>query len=167
MDDYTHFVTLYLIRHKSEVFEKFKEYNAMVTAHFGLKISRLRRDNGTEYTSKEFLSFCKSQGIVDEPTVAYTPEQNGVSERLNRTLVEKARTMMIESGVSNELWGEAILCATYLTNRSPCSVYNIPYIIPNLKISNAQNPENSKSRNLKIPTNSKSRKLKIPTISKF
>jgi hypothetical protein len=123
MDDFTHFVTLYLIRHKSEVFEKFKEYNAMATAHFGLKISRLRRDNGTEYTSKEFLSFCKSQGIIVEPTVAYTPEQNGVSERLNRTLVEKARTMMIESGVSNELWGEAILCATYLTNRSPCSVY--------------------------------------------
>lgn len=50
----------------------------------------------------------------------HTPEQNGVSERMNRTLVEKARTMIMDSGISKSFWGEAVLTATYLTNRSPC-----------------------------------------------
>jgi transposase InsO family protein len=60
----------------------------MATSHFNLKISRLRRDNGTEYTSNEFETFCKTKGIINESTIPYTPEQNGISERMNRTLVE-------------------------------------------------------------------------------
>jgi transposase InsO family protein len=68
----------------------------MASAQFNVMISRLRRDNGTKYTSNEFTSFCKDKGIVNEFTVPYTPEQNGVSERMNRKIVEKARTMYVD-----------------------------------------------------------------------
>jgi hypothetical protein len=123
IDDHTHFAVVYLLKDKSEVFQRFQEYEAMATSHFNLNISRLRRDTGTEYTSNEFEVFCKMKGILNESTIPYTPEQNGVSERMNRTLVEKARTIIIESGLANRFWGDAISCACYLTNRSPCSVY--------------------------------------------
>lgn len=91
-------------------------------AKFGVKISRFRSDNGGEYTSKAMRSFCASKGIKMELTVPYTPEQNGICERMNRTLVEKARSMLFDSAVGREFWGEAIQTAAYLTNRSPCSV---------------------------------------------
>lgn len=96
----------------------------MVKAKFGQSISRLRYDNGGEYTSNEFKDFCKSNGIEVEPTVAYTPHQNGVAERMNLTLMNKVRPMLYESGLNKELWNEAVMCATFLTNRSPTSALN-------------------------------------------
>lgn len=118
-DDYTHFVVVYLIRHKSDVFEKFKEYEAMVTAHFSLRISKFRSDNGGEYFGKEFLAFCRGKGIQMIPTAPYTPQQNGVSERMNRTLMEKVRTIMHESNAPRHLWGEALYASMFTLNRSP------------------------------------------------
>jgi len=50
----------------------------------------------------------------------YTPQLNGVAERMNRTLLEKARCIILHSGVNKKLWGEAILSSTYVTNRNPC-----------------------------------------------
>lgn len=123
-DDYSHLSVTYLIRNKSEVFEKFKEYLEMAEAHCNTRLSRLRCDNGGEYTSNEFKSFCKSRGIVIEYVPAYNPELNGVSERLNRTLQDKMRSMLLDSGMSNEFWGDAIMVATYLTNRSATEVLN-------------------------------------------
>lgn len=121
LDDYTHCSAVYLMKSKSEVFEKFKVYHAMATSHFENKMSRLRCDNGGEYISQKLKEFCKENGIMIEYTSPYNPESNGVAERLNRTLIEKARCMMVESEASKELWGEAILTAAYLTNRSPTS----------------------------------------------
>ena len=88
-DDYTHFSVLYVIKQKTEVFEKFKEYVAMCTAKFNTKISILRADNGGEYTSERFKSFCAKKGIQLNCTVPYSPEQNGVAERFNRTVIER------------------------------------------------------------------------------
>lgn len=123
IDDWTHFTVVFLIESKSEVLRCFEQYEAMVTAKFGKQISRLRCDNGGEYTGKHFKKFCANKGIQMELTVAYTPEQNGVSERMNRTLVEKARAMLVDSGVSKEFWGQAVQTAAYLLNRSPtCAV---------------------------------------------
>lgn len=122
VDDWSRFTVVYLIRSKDEVVNCFKHYEAQVTAKFGVKISRFRSDNGGEYTSKAMRSFCASKGIRMEFTVPYTPEQNGICERMNRTLVEKARSMLFDSAVDREFWGEAIQTAAYLTNRSPCSV---------------------------------------------
>ena len=79
---------VFLLKAKSEAFEKFRDCEAIVSAKFGSKISRLRCDNGTEYTNIQFLNFCKEKGIQIEFTVPKMPEQNGVSERKNRTLVQ-------------------------------------------------------------------------------
>lgn len=119
VDDYTHFVTVYTIEKKSDVLKSFMDYSEKVQARFGQRISRLRCDNGGEYKSNEFKRFCSTSGIDIEFTIPYTPEQNGVAERMNRTLVEKARTMIHESGLEKHLWNEAVLCAAYTTNRSP------------------------------------------------
>lgn len=121
-DDYTRFTMTYLMTNKSEVSKFFKEYEAVVTSHWSKKIARIRCDNGGEYVSHEFKNFCKQKGIQIEFTVPYSPQQNGVAERKNRTLIEKARTMIIGSGLGRDMWGEAVLTATYLMNRSPTVV---------------------------------------------
>lgn len=118
MDECTHFTTIYLIQHKSEAFECFRKYEVSVTAHFERRIELLKCDNGKEYKNTSFLNFCKSKGIQMHSTNPYNPEQNGTAERLNRMLLEKARAMILESKLSKETWGEAVLCATYLLNRS-------------------------------------------------
>lgn len=118
-DDYTHFTLAYLMARKSEVIEKFQEFKALVEGHFGRSISKLRCDNGGEYIGNEFKDFCKENGIQMIFTVPYTPQQNGVSERINRTLMEKVRAMLHGSGMPKEMWGEALHCAVYITNRCP------------------------------------------------
>ena len=94
IDDYSHFCCIFLLKHKYEIFEKFKEYWAMTSSLFGTKIYRLRCDNGREYIGSNFINFCKANGIQMEYTVPYTPQQNGVSERMNKTLTEKAAAML-------------------------------------------------------------------------
>jgi transposase InsO family protein len=124
IDDYTHFTIVYLLSTKDEVYDYFQEYEAMVTAHFGARISRLRSDNGGEYISRKFRSLCISKGISMETTVPYTPQQNGVSERMNRTLMEKARAMMMDCSLPKVMWGESVYTSTYVTNRSPTVAIN-------------------------------------------
>lgn len=122
-DDWSHFAVVFLITSKDEVFECFQTYEALATAKFGQRIHRLRCDNGGEYKSKQFERFCKSKGIQVEWTVPHTPEQNGVSDRLNRTLVEKARSMLEDSEVDKRFWGQAT--AAFLLNRSPTSAVSV------------------------------------------
>jgi hypothetical protein len=106
---------------KSEVFGYFKLYKAQVENWFsgkGYRIATLRSDNGGEYLSTEMATFLKDAGIQHELTVPYTPQQNGVSERMNRTLVEAARTMLSAAKLPKSLWAEAINTAVYIRNRS-------------------------------------------------
>ena len=76
----------------------------------------MRADKGSEYLSDEFKSFLKKCGFRSEFTAAYSPKQNGISERLNRTLVEAARSMLSHAGLGNSYWAEAVATATYLCN---------------------------------------------------
>jgi transposase InsO family protein len=85
----------------------------MVENQLGKRIKCLRSDNGTEYLCNEFESYLEKYGIKHEMTMAYTPEQNGVPERRNRTLVEMARCMMIQSQLSPSFWAKAISTANY------------------------------------------------------
>ena len=78
----------------------------------------LRSDNGGEYTSNEFKSYCSEKGIRHEKTAPGTPQQNGVAERMNRTIVEKIRCMSRMANLPKSFWGEAIVTACYLINRS-------------------------------------------------
>lgn len=127
-DDYSRASSVFFVERKSEVFGKFKEYVAMVEALHGCKIAKLRVDNGGEYTSNEFKDFCAKKGIQILYTVAYNPEMNGVAERLNRTLQERALAMLTASGLNRHFWNEAILAANYIKNRSPTSAFGKQFI---------------------------------------
>ncbi len=83
VDDKTRYVWIYTLKHKSEVFQCFQEWKVMVERSTGRKVISLRSDNGGEYTSLQFQSYSKKEGIRHELTVPRTPEQNGVAERLN------------------------------------------------------------------------------------
>lgn len=122
IDDYTHFTMAYTLSEKSEVFKCFKQFHAMAEAHFNTKLSRLRCDNGREYPSTEMKNYCASKGIQYEFTIRYTPQQNGVAERMNRTIIERARCMILNASMSKSFWSEAVLTAVYLINRSPTEV---------------------------------------------
>src|SRR5688572_5737299 len=118
-DDYTRYSVVYFLKSKTEVVDKFKEYKALVENQTGARIKAIRTDNGTEYVNNAFLTILRSCGIRHETTIPYSPEQNGIAVRLNRTLVERARSMIMESNVSTDFWAEAINTANYLKNRSP------------------------------------------------
>jgi len=94
IDDWSRFTTVYFMRNKSEVLNKYKEFEAMATNVTGKRIKTLRCDNGGEYTSRVFDEYVKSKGIQRQFCVPRTPEQNGVSERMNRTIQEMARSMI-------------------------------------------------------------------------
>ena len=93
----------------------------MVENETGLRVRAIRTDNGGEYTSQQFNEFCADKGIMHQFTNPYTPEQNGISERLNRTLIESARSMLYHAKMPLKFWAEAVNTATYLHNRSPTS----------------------------------------------
>ena len=90
----------------------------MVEKSTGRKLKAIRTDNGGEFTSKEFEAHLTREGVRHELTVPKTPEQNGVAERMNRTLVETARSMLIHANLPHRFWAEALSTATYLRNRS-------------------------------------------------
>ena len=83
----------------------------------------LRSDNAEECKFESFVSYCQKKGITQELTAPYSPNQNGVAERLNRTLMEKVRSMLSSSELGLQFWGEAVMTAAYIANRSPHSVW--------------------------------------------
>jgi hypothetical protein len=100
--------------------EKFIEYKQRNETQTGLKIKRIRSDNGGEYIEKDFKKYLKDQGIIHEFTNAYSPEQNGIAERLNRTINDKARCMLGNSKLPKQFWAEAVRTANYIRNNSLC-----------------------------------------------
>lgn len=119
IDDYTHFTVAYTMKYKSELFHYFKIYEAMAGAFFNNRLSRFRCDNGGEYISSEIKEFFEKNGIQFEFTIRYTPQQNGVAERMNRSIIERARSMILGCNLGKVFWSEAVLTAVYLINRSP------------------------------------------------
>ena len=118
IDDFSRCCKVYFLKHKSEVFQKFKEFEAKVTNQSGNRIGTLRTDNGGgEYLSNEFQDYLASKGITHELTMPHTPQQNGVAERMNRTLQESARAMLAHANLPQGYWAEAIAAAAYLRNR--------------------------------------------------
>lgn len=122
IDDHSRKMFVQFLKHKSDVFDAFKLFKSRVERETGRKIKTLRTDNGCEYLSSQFSGFLDSEGIKRQLTVQYTPQQNGVAERANRTIVEMARCMLISSKLPESLWAEAVNTAVYLRNRSPTSL---------------------------------------------
>ena len=131
IDDYTRFTILYFLREKSGAFNAFTTYKAYVENHHQSKISTIRTDNGGEYFSGEWIKFCNTHGIRHEHTVPYNPQQNGVAERKNRTLLDASRSMLQVARLHNRFWQEAVGTACYLQNRSPHKILglNTPYTL--------------------------------------
>ncbi|GAU28453.1 hypothetical protein TSUD_55040 [Trifolium subterraneum] len=110
---------VYVLKEKSSAFEVFKSFKALIENESGCNIQCLRTDRGGEYTSNAFNEFCIIKGIKRQLTAAYTPQQNGVSERKNRTLLNTVRSMINARNVPKRFWPEAVKWATYVMNRSP------------------------------------------------
>ena len=119
IDDFTRMTWVYFLRLKSDVFAVFRKFQAMVERQSGHKLKKLRSDRGGEYTSNEFTKFCEDIGMERQLTVSHTPQQNGVAERKNRTIVEMAKSMLHDKKMPQEYWGEAVNTAVYLMNRHP------------------------------------------------
>lgn len=117
-DDFSRMAFIYFLKNKDETFEIFKEFKLMVENQTNLKIKKFRSDNGGEFCSRNFDNFLKKCGIIHQKTNAYTPEQNGSSERLNRSVVEKAKCLLFDAGLETKFWAEACNTAVYLKNRS-------------------------------------------------
>ncbi|KAJ9546217.1 hypothetical protein OSB04_025924 [Centaurea solstitialis] len=127
-DDFSRYGYVYLMRHKSETFEKFKEYQNEVQNLLDKRIKFLRSDRGGEYLSDEFDNHLIECGIVSQLTPPYTPQMNGVSERRNRTLLDMVRMMMCHSSLPVSFWGHALETAAHILNRAPTkSVEKTPY----------------------------------------
>lgn len=118
-DDYSKLSVVQLLNKKSDVTSTTIEVINLLENQTGLTVRKIRSDNGSEYVNQWLSSFLKSKGILHQTTTVATPQQNGKAERLNRTLLEKARAMLTASGLDDNLWGEAISTANYLRNRSP------------------------------------------------
>ncbi|PNX55476.1 retrovirus-related Pol polyprotein from transposon TNT 1-94, partial [Trifolium pratense] len=118
-DDMSRKTWTYVLKEKSNAFENFKVFKALVEKEVGCGIQCLRTDRGGEYTSNAFNEFCSREGIKRQLTATYTPQQNGVSERKNRTLLNIVRSMINARRVPKSFWPEAVKWATYVMNRSP------------------------------------------------
>ncbi|KAL4572640.1 hypothetical protein LXL04_019420 [Taraxacum kok-saghyz] len=119
IDDCTKKVWVYFLKQKSEVFNEFKKWRAIVENEKNLKIKCFRSDNGGEYSSNEFVDYCAENGIRMMKTVPENPQQNGVAERMNRTLCERAKSMRLNAGLPKMFWADAVNTAAYLINRGP------------------------------------------------
>lgn len=125
LDDFTHFLKVYLLRNKNEVEGYIREYVNEGEAHFNIKVEMIRCDKGGEYMSNSFKEWCKNKGIVLDYTITDTPELNGKAERINLTIFNKVRAMLHDSQLSNRMWGYAAETAVYLINRSPTASVSV------------------------------------------
>ncbi len=118
-DEYSGWITVNFIKSKTEVLNHLKTLHAFLKNQTGCSIKVIRSDQGTEYVNAATAEWTRMMGILHEKSVAYTPQQNGTSERANRTIVESARSMMTFSKAPPEMWAEAVAYATYIRNRIP------------------------------------------------
>ncbi|GJR56782.1 putative ribonuclease H-like domain-containing protein [Tanacetum coccineum] len=116
-DDYSRFTWVFFLTTKDETSEILKNFIKEIENLVDKKVKIIRSDNGTEFKNKVMDDFCREKGIKREYSVARTPQQNGVAERRNRTLIEAARTMLADSKLPTTFWAEAVSTACYVQNR--------------------------------------------------
>jgi len=119
VDDYSRCTWVSCIKQKSDVAAVFKAWRTHVEMQSGRKVKILRSDNGGEFMSPSFVRSLSEEGIVHQLSAPYTPQQNGVAERSNRTIVEMARAMLQHSHLSHAFWSDAVMTAAYIRNRVP------------------------------------------------
>lgn len=118
MDDFSHKIFCYFLHSKDQVFNTFVTFRKEIEKQTGKQIKMLRTDNGGEYICSNMKKHLQANGIVHQTTIPYTPEQNGKAERMNRTLIEKAKCLLFDAGLPKCYWAEAISMAAFLTNKT-------------------------------------------------
>ncbi|MGS7221165.1 DDE-type integrase/transposase/recombinase, partial [Micrococcus luteus] len=118
IDDFTRFSWVYFLHAKSETAELLKEFIIKVENQLECKVKVLRSDNGTEFKNANVDLFCAEKGIARQFSAPRTPQQNGVAERKNRTLIEAARSMLADAKIPITFWDEAIATACFVQNRT-------------------------------------------------
>lgn len=132
VDDHTRVTWIYLMKHKSELYQVLKTFILLIQNQFNTNVKNFRTDNGSEYLDKEVKTLLVENGIHHQTSNVYTPQQNGVAERKHRHILEVARSIMFSMNVPKYLWGEAVLTATCLINRMPSRV--LKYVSPRDKL---------------------------------
>ncbi|KAL8089642.1 hypothetical protein AgCh_039213 [Apium graveolens] len=124
VDNFSHKMWVYMLKEKSAAFEMFKKFKVLVETRTEKRIKILRTDRGGEFCSREFTSYCENAGILRHYTTPYTPQQNGVVECRNCTVVAMTRSFLKESKLPSFLWGEAVRHSVYILNRLPTRSLN-------------------------------------------
>ena len=109
---------------KGEAANVIRRVQVAAEAECGRKLRVLRTDNGGEFTAAEFASYCADEGVQRHYSASYSPQQNGVVERRNQTVVGMARALLKQRGMPAVFWGEAVVTAVYILNRSPTKALN-------------------------------------------
>jgi transposase InsO family protein len=115
--DYSHFTWVFFLEDKSETQEVLRKFLRRAQNKFDANVKKIRSDNGTEFKNTQVEDFLDQEGIKFEFLTPYTPQQNGVAKRKNRTLIEMARTMLDKYKTSDWFWAEAINPTCHATNR--------------------------------------------------
>ncbi|GJW70450.1 putative ribonuclease H-like domain-containing protein [Tanacetum coccineum] len=116
-DDCTRFSWVFFLASKDETSGILQNFIRQIENQLSHRVKIIRSDNGTEFKNRDMLEFCGNKGIKQEYSNARTPQQNGVAERMNRTLIEAARTMLADSLLPTTFWAEAVSTACYIFNR--------------------------------------------------
>ncbi|GJU41428.1 putative ribonuclease H-like domain-containing protein [Tanacetum coccineum] len=116
-DDCTRFSWVFFLASKDETSGILQNFIRQIENQLNHRVKIIRSDNGTEFKNRDMLEFCGNKGIKQEYSNARTPQQNGVAERMNRTLIEAARTMLADSLLPTTFWAEAVSTACYIFNR--------------------------------------------------
>lgn len=119
IDDYTRKTWIYFLQKKSKALRVFKSFKVHVENESGRTIKTLRTDYRGEYCSAKLIKFCNNHGIRKELTTPYTPQQNGVSERKNRTILNMVRSMLAKGRFLKTCWPQATNWSIHVLNRSP------------------------------------------------
>ncbi|KAL0437101.1 UNVERIFIED_CONTAM: Retrovirus-related Pol polyprotein from transposon RE1 [Sesamum radiatum] len=129
VDDHTRSLWTFLLRHKSQVSHTLKTFCTLVQNQFSTTIKILRSDNGSEFVNLECKMLCTELGIIHQTTCTYTPQQNGRVERKHRHLLNVARAILFHASLPIKFWGDSILTATFLINRTPTKLldWKSPY----------------------------------------
>ncbi|KAI7959986.1 hypothetical protein MJO29_005054 [Puccinia striiformis f. sp. tritici] len=118
-DSFSSYKHVFILSSKSQAFEKFQVYCNEVQNFHNIKIRNVVTDGGGEFCSNEFEEFYRSTGIIHHVTAPYTPQQNSIAERGNRTTSEKARAMLKQANLPASIWGEAVSTAVLYENITP------------------------------------------------
>ena len=121
LDDFSKLSLVRPLKTKAEVAKATIDVIKLLENQSGHRLLAVRSDNGSEYLNHTLGSFFADRGVAHQTTMRYTPEQNGAAERLNRTLLDRVRAMLADSGLSKQLWAEAAMTASHLRNRSPAA----------------------------------------------